>query len=109
MTISMSTPAANIASLAFRFALIIGIANLFADMTYEGARSITGPFLGSLGANGMMVGLNVISTRASAAIKSWVQRILEQMHCLGSGGFWTKGSGSVALRAAGSPESTLAS
>ena len=42
--------------LAFRFVLIIGIVNLFADMTYEGARSITGPFLGSLGASATIVG-----------------------------------------------------
>ena len=35
---------------------MIGIANLFADMTYEGARSITGPFLGSLGAGATAVG-----------------------------------------------------
>lgn len=59
MTNSKSTPAPNIASLAFRFVLIIGIANLFADMTYEGARSITGPFLGSMGANATMVGFVV--------------------------------------------------
>jgi len=36
---------------AFRFVLIIGIVNFFADMTYEGARANIGPFLGSLGAS----------------------------------------------------------
>jgi hypothetical protein len=41
---------------AFRFVLIIGIVNLFADMTYEGARGITGAFLGSLGATATIVG-----------------------------------------------------
>jgi MFS family permease len=41
---------------AFRFVLIIGIANLFADMTYEGARSSTGQFLGTLGASAAVVG-----------------------------------------------------
>jgi predicted MFS family arabinose efflux permease len=44
------------AKLAFRFVLIIGIVNLFADMAYEGGRSITGPFLGSLGASATIVG-----------------------------------------------------
>jgi MFS family permease len=44
------------ASTAFRFVLIIGVANLFADMTYEGARSVTGPFLGGLGANAAVIG-----------------------------------------------------
>jgi MFS family permease len=41
---------------AFRFVLIIGIVNLFADLTYEGARGIVGPFLGSLGASAAIVG-----------------------------------------------------
>jgi predicted MFS family arabinose efflux permease len=42
---------------AFRFVLTVGIVNLFADMTYEGARANTGPFLGSLGASAAIVGL----------------------------------------------------
>jgi MFS family permease len=42
--------------LALRFVLIIGVVQLFADMTYEGARGIIGPFLGSLGASATMVG-----------------------------------------------------
>lgn len=46
----------NVARLALRFVLIIGVVNFFADMTYEGARSIVGPFLGSLGASATIVG-----------------------------------------------------
>ena len=41
----MSNKQSSISKLAFRFVLTIGIVNLLADMTYEGARSITGPFL----------------------------------------------------------------
>jgi MFS family permease len=41
---------------AFRFVLVVGVVNLFADMTYEGGRSIGGPFLGSLGASAAIVG-----------------------------------------------------
>ncbi len=41
---------------AFGFVLIIGIVNFFADLTYEGARGIVGPFLGSLGASAAIVG-----------------------------------------------------
>ncbi len=52
----MKTALQNTAKLAFRFVFIIGIASFFADMTYEGARSIVGPFLGSLGANAAIVG-----------------------------------------------------
>ena len=44
------------AKLAFRFVIIIGVVNLFADMAYEGGRSISGPFLGSLGASATIVG-----------------------------------------------------
>jgi predicted MFS family arabinose efflux permease len=47
----------SVAHLAFKFVLTIGIVNLFADMTYEGARSITGPFLQSLGASAVAVGV----------------------------------------------------
>ena len=43
-------------SVVFRFVLIIGIANLFADFTYEGGRSLMGPFLAFMGASGTMVG-----------------------------------------------------
>ena len=41
---------------ALTFVLLFGVANLFADMSYEGARSVTGPFLGTLGASGLIVG-----------------------------------------------------
>jgi len=37
------------------FIVLIGCVSLFADMTYEGARSIAGPFLGSLGASAVVV------------------------------------------------------
>jgi predicted MFS family arabinose efflux permease len=42
---------------AFRFVLTMGMVSLFADWAYEGARSITGPFLAALGANGLIVGI----------------------------------------------------
>jgi predicted MFS family arabinose efflux permease len=44
-------------SSAFKFVILIGIVSLCADATYEGARSITGAFLGVLGASGTIVGL----------------------------------------------------
>jgi len=40
---------------ALKFVLIIGVVSFFADFTYEGSRSITGPFLGTLGATGAVV------------------------------------------------------
>ncbi|MCS7234173.1 MAG: MFS transporter [Synergistetes bacterium] len=41
---------------AFKFVIILGIVSLLSDMTYEGARSIAGPFLATLGASGTVVG-----------------------------------------------------
>ncbi|MEO0115071.1 MAG: MFS transporter [candidate division WOR-3 bacterium] len=40
-----------------KFILLLGIVSLFADITYEGARSITGPYLALLGATGTAVGI----------------------------------------------------
>lgn len=42
---------------AFKFVLILGLVNLFSDATYEGASSINGPFLGTLGASATIIGV----------------------------------------------------
>jgi MFS family permease len=42
---------------ALKFVILLGVVSLFADMTYEGARSITGPYLAILGASGTVVGV----------------------------------------------------
>ncbi|HTM39001.1 MAG TPA: MFS transporter [Terriglobales bacterium] len=39
------------------FVLLIGIMSFFADFVYEGARSVTGPYLAVLGASATLVGL----------------------------------------------------
>ena len=48
---------AMFASRAFTFVLLIGIVNLFADMTYEGGASINGQFLALLGASAAAVSI----------------------------------------------------
>lgn len=40
-----------------RFIVLLGIVSLLADIAYEGARSITGPFLATLGASATVVGI----------------------------------------------------
>jgi hypothetical protein len=42
---------------AVAFILLLGAISLFADMTYEGARSITGPYLGMLGVTATTIGI----------------------------------------------------
>lgn len=42
---------------ALKFIIMLGLVSLFADATYEGARSIAGPYLAVLGASAAMVGI----------------------------------------------------
>ena len=44
-------------SVAFRFIILIGALSFFADFTYEGSRSIVGPYLATLQASGTVVGI----------------------------------------------------
>ena len=43
--------------IAYHFIVLMGIVSLFGDITYEGARSITGPYFAILGASAGIVGL----------------------------------------------------
>jgi predicted MFS family arabinose efflux permease len=43
------------ASPALKFVLMVGVMSFFADFTYEGSRSIIGPYLGTLGAGALAV------------------------------------------------------
>lgn len=43
------------ASPALKFVVMVGIMSFFADFTYEGSRSITGPYLGLLGAGAFAI------------------------------------------------------
>ena len=47
----------NKKSAALKFVLMIGVLSFFADFTYEGSRSILGPYLAILGASATAVGL----------------------------------------------------
>jgi MFS family permease len=42
---------------ALKFVILLGFVSLFADVTYEGARSIAGPYLAVLGASAAIVGI----------------------------------------------------
>lgn len=51
------TPANNTRSRAVKFVVLLGILSFFADFVYEGARSVTGPYLAILGASATLVGI----------------------------------------------------
>lgn len=44
---------------AMRFVLLVGILSFFADFTYEGARSVLGPWLATMGASATIIGIVV--------------------------------------------------
>src|SRR3954462_9172380 len=50
----------------WRTVLWLGVVSLLVDLVYEGARSITGPFLASLGASALTVGLVTGAGEAAA-------------------------------------------
>jgi predicted MFS family arabinose efflux permease len=56
-TLAVAPPLENKRSAALKFVLMIGILSFFADFTYEGSRSILGPFLAVLGASATAVGV----------------------------------------------------
>lgn len=61
---------------SWMFIVLVGIVSLFADMTYEGARSITGPFLATLGASatvvGVVAGLGELMGNALRLVSGWI-------------------------------------
>lgn len=52
----------------WRFVVTFGIVSLLVDVVYEGARSVSGPFLGSLGAGAVLIGAVTAAGEASALI-----------------------------------------
>lgn len=69
---------------AMMFVILMGFVSLFADMAYEGARSITGPFLGLLGATGTVVGTVV----GFGELVGYVLRLASGYLCDRTGGYW---------------------
>jgi MFS family permease len=53
MQVSSSVPAK---STSLRVVVLLGIVSLFGDVVYEGARSISGPYLATFGATGAIIG-----------------------------------------------------
>lgn len=86
------TPAQSAAALfgpaarrrAVGFIVLIGLTSLFADFTYEGGRSVAGPFLALLGASGMAVGFAAgAGELAGYAVRPLAARLAEW-----SGRYW---------------------
>jgi MFS family permease len=72
-------------SRAIRFIVSLGIVSMFADITYEGARSVIGPFLHDLGASAMQVGIVAgIGEMLAASLRLFSGRIADRTRA-----YWT--------------------
>lgn len=70
---------------AIRFIVCLGIVSMFADITYEGARSVIGPFLHDLGANAAQVGIVAgIGEMLAASLRLFSGRIADRTRA-----YWT--------------------
>jgi MFS family permease len=70
---------------AIRFIVCLGIVSMFADITYEGARSVIGPFLSNLGASAAQVGIIAgIGEMLAASLRLFSGRIADRTRA-----YWT--------------------
>ncbi|SBW19346.1 major facilitator transporter [Candidatus Protofrankia californiensis] len=83
----------------WRFVLLFGVVSLLADFVYEGARSVTGPLLASLGASAAVVGV-VTGVGEAAAL---LPRLLSGPLAERTGRFWAWTIAGYALTVAAVP------
>lgn len=83
----MSRGAGSVSSArrAYRFVLLVGVLSFFADFTYEGARSVLGPYLGLLGASGFIIGV----VTGIGEMLGYTLRLLSGRIADRTGRFWT--------------------
>ncbi len=85
MTASDSQGTSDQRKRAIRFIVCLGIVSMFADITYEGARSVIGPFLHDLGANATQVGLIAgIGEMLAASLRFFSGRVADRTRS-----YWT--------------------
>lgn len=70
---------------ALRFVLLIGMLSFFADFTYEGSRSILGPYLAALGATATIVGI----VTGFGELLGYALRLVSGRLADASGKFWS--------------------
>ena len=71
-------------SSALKFIVCLGVVSMFADMTYEGAHSIIGPFLKDLGASATQVGLIGFGEMCTASLRLFSGRFADRTRA-----YWT--------------------
>ena len=79
------TPPLNPQRDALRFIVVIGVCSFFADCTYEGSRSVIGPYLATLQASGAVVGI----ITGLGELLGYVLRLFTGAAADVSGRYWT--------------------
>ncbi|MHB1594044.1 MAG: MFS transporter, partial [Streptosporangiaceae bacterium] len=92
------------ASPALKFVLLVGVMSFFADFTYEGSRSVIGPYLGALGAGALAIA--VIS--GLGEFLGYGLRIFSGRGADRSGRYWPIAIGGYVLQMAAVPLLALA-
>ena len=83
--IGSSAEIAHKRNAALRFIVCLGVVSLFADMTYEGAHSIIGPYLKDLGATAFEVALIAgVGEMLGASLRFFSGRFADRTHA-----YWT--------------------
>lgn len=84
---------------ATAFIVAFGIVSLFADMAYEGMRGLNGPFLGTLGASGAVVGV----VAGGGELAGYLIRLVSGRIAQRTGAYWPMAIGGYALTMAAVP------
>ncbi|HMF79286.1 MAG TPA: MFS transporter [Bryobacteraceae bacterium] len=85
MTSSQAQTASEKRASALRFIVCLGIVSLFADMAYEGAHSIIGPYLKDLGATALQVAVIAgVGEMLAASLRFFSGRFADRTHA-----YWT--------------------
>lgn len=84
---------------ATAFIVAFGIVSLFADMAYEGMRGLNGPFLATLGASGVAVGV----IAGGGELAGYAIRLLSGRVVQRTGAYWAIAIGGYALTMAEVP------
>src|SRR5271168_4568713 len=89
---------------ALRFIVCLGIVSLFADMTYEGAHSIIGPYLRELGASAFQVAIIAgVGEMLGASLRLFSGRFADRTHS-----YWTITACGYAMNVVAVPALALA-
>jgi MFS family permease len=89
---------------ALAFIVALGVVSLFADMAYEGMRSISGPFLGVLGASATIVGI----VAGTGELVGYLLRLVSGPLVQRSHAYWAMAVAGYAIQMAAVPALALA-